>query len=101
MIEGAGSVSLTNGSGIGRPKPKTYGSTVSRSATLSFIKKKTLGSGSGSFYDRAKIIRKILIPTVLRLLCDFLSLKNDVNVASKSKKKLENKKFFSCHLEGH
>jgi hypothetical protein len=31
-------------------------------------------------------IRKTLIPTVLRLLLDFSSLKNDVNVPSKSKK---------------
>jgi hypothetical protein len=78
--------------------PKTYGSSGSRSATLSFIKKKTLVSGSGSFYDRAKVLRNILIPTVLRLLCDFLSLKNDVNVASKSKKQ---KNFVSFHLESH
>jgi hypothetical protein len=33
--------------------------------------------------DPAKIVRKTLIPTVLRLLLDFLSLKNDVNVPSK------------------
>jgi hypothetical protein len=34
---------------------------------------------------------------------DFLYLKNDVNVASKSNKdkKLRGKKFFSCHLKGH
>ncbi len=43
------------------------------------------GSGSGSFYYQAKIERKTLIPTVLWwLLLDFLSLKNDVNVPSKS-----------------
>ncbi len=34
--------------------------------------------GSGSFYHPAKIVRNTLIPTVLRLLFDFLSLKNDV-----------------------
>jgi hypothetical protein len=33
---------------------------------------------------QAKIVRKPLIPTVLWLLYDFLSLKNDVNIASKS-----------------
>jgi hypothetical protein len=44
------------------------------------------GSGSGSFYHQAKIVRKTLIPTVLRLLLDFLSLINYVNVPSKSKK---------------
>ncbi len=42
--------------------------------------------GSGSFYLQAKIVRKTLIPTVLWLLFDFLSLKNDVNVLSKSNK---------------
>jgi hypothetical protein len=31
--------------------------------------------GSGSFYHQAKIVRKTLIPTVLWLLYDFLSLK--------------------------
>jgi hypothetical protein len=44
------------------------------------------GSGSGSFYHQAKIVRKSLIPIVLCLLLYFLSLKNDVNVPSKSKK---------------
>jgi len=34
----------------------------------------------------SKIVRKTLIPTVLWLLVDFLSLKNDVNVPSKSNK---------------
>ncbi len=33
------------------------------------------GSGSGSFYLQAKTVRKTLIPTVLWLLLDFLSLK--------------------------
>ncbi len=42
--------------------------------------------GSGSFYHQAKKVRKTLIPTVLWLLLDFLSLKNDVNVPSKSNK---------------
>ncbi len=36
--------------------------------------------GSGSFDHQAKIVRKPMIPTVLWLLYDFLSLKNDVNV---------------------
>ncbi len=44
------------------------------------------GSGSGSFYHQAKIVRKTLIATVLRLHLDFLSLKNDVNEPSKSNK---------------
>jgi hypothetical protein len=47
--------------------------------------------GSGTFYHQLKIERKTLIPTVLRLLYDFLSLQNDVNVVSKSNtKKNEN-----------
>jgi hypothetical protein len=37
------------------------------------------GSGSGSFYHHAKIVRKTLIVT----LFDFLSLKKDVNVPLK------------------
>jgi hypothetical protein len=36
-------------------------------------------SGFGSFYHQAKIATKTLIPTILWLLLDFLSLKNDVN----------------------
>jgi hypothetical protein len=36
------------------------------------------GSRSGSFHHQEKIVRKALIPTVLRLLFDFLSSKNDV-----------------------
>ncbi len=43
-------------------------------------------SGSVSLYHQAKIVRKTLIPTVLRLRYDFLSLKNYVNVPSKSNK---------------
>ena len=43
------------------------------------------GSGSGSFYRQAKNL------TVLLLLFDFLSLKNDVNVHSKS---IKQKNFF-------
>jgi hypothetical protein len=35
---------------------------------------------------QANIVRKTLIPAVFRLLYDFLSLKNYVNVASKSNK---------------
>ena len=38
----------------------------------------------GSFYQQAKIVRKTLIPTVLLLLFDFLSLKNDVKCKNNS-----------------
>jgi hypothetical protein len=41
---------------------------------------------SGSFCHKATLLRKNLIPAVLGLLYDYLSLKNDVNVASKSNK---------------
>jgi hypothetical protein len=44
------------------------------------------GSGFGSFYHQAKIVRKTSIPTVLWILHDFLSLENDLNVPLKSKK---------------
>ncbi len=47
--------------------------------------------GSGSFHHQPKIVRKTLIPTVLWPLFDFLSLKNYVNVPSKSNKQ---KNFF-------
>ncbi len=42
------------------------------------------GSGSGSFYYQEKLVRKTLIPSVLRLIFDFVSLKNYLNVPSKS-----------------
>ncbi len=42
------------------------------------------GSGSASFYHSAKIVRKILMSTVLWLLFDFLPLNNYVNIPSKS-----------------
>ncbi len=61
------------------------------------------GSVSGSFYHQAKKVRKTLNHTVLWLLYDILSLKNYVNVASKSNKQknIEQKMILSCHLEGH
>ncbi len=54
--------------------------------------------GSGSFYNQAKIVRKTEIPTVLWLLFNFLSLKNDINVPSKSNKL--KKLAFCLHFEG-
>ncbi len=63
----------------------------------SIIQRYGSGSGSGSFYHQAKIVRKPLISTVLWLLHDFLSLKNDdVNVPSKSNMQ----KNFCWRLEG-
>ncbi len=49
---------------------------------------------SGSFYHQAKIVKIPLIPTVLWLLYDFLSLKNDVNVLY-----LQKNKFFVAVLK--
>jgi hypothetical protein len=74
------------------PDPYVFGPPGSGSVSHKY------GSGSGSFHHQAKIVRKTLISTVLSLFYDFLSVKNDVNVASKSKKQ---KIIFSCHLEGH
>ncbi len=54
------------------------------------------GSGSVSFHQQTKNLRKN--STVLWLLHDSLSLKNDVNVTSKRNK---HKIIFCCHLEGH
>ncbi len=52
------------------PDPRVFGPSGSTSQRY--------GSGSGSFYHHAKIVRKTLIPP----LFEFLSFKNDVNVAS-------------------
>jgi hypothetical protein len=49
---------------------------------------------SGSFYQQAKIVRKTLIPAALSLIFDFLTLKIDVNVPSKS----NNQKSFFLNL---
>jgi hypothetical protein len=58
-------------------------------------------SGSGlSFYHQVKIVRKTLIPTALRLLFDFLSLKTYVNVPSKSNKQKNFELVFCWRLEG-
>jgi hypothetical protein len=58
--------------------------------------------GSGSFYHQAKIVRKTWIPTVSRLLFDFLSLKIRT-VPSKviSRKTLPKKLVFCWRLEGN
>ncbi len=57
------------------------------------------GYGSGSFYHQAKIVRRTvtctILPTVLWLLFNFLSLKNDVKVSSKSNKQKNFLKTFS------
>jgi len=60
------------------PDPRAFG--PPRCGSIS----QRYGSGSGSFYLQAKIVRKTLISTVLLLLFDFSPLKNDVKVPSKS-----------------
>ncbi len=62
------------------PDPHVFGPPGSGSTS------KRYGSGSGSFCHHAKIVTKTLIPTILWLFLTFLSLKNDVNVPSKSNK---------------
>jgi hypothetical protein len=62
------------------PEPHVFGPPGSGSGSTS--QGYGSGSGSGSFYHHAKIVRKPLIPSIF----DFLSLKNDVKVPSKSNK---------------
>jgi hypothetical protein len=56
-----------------------------------------------SFHHQSKIVRKTYISIVLRLLSDFVCLKNDVNISLKStvicKKKLKKYIIFCCCLE--
>ncbi len=60
------------------------------------------GSGSGSFHHQGKIVRKTLIFTVVWLLYDLFSLKNDLNVPIKSnKQKSLVKKNYLCFRDAH
>jgi hypothetical protein len=73
------------------PDPHVFGPSGSRSTSQRYGSGSgsCSGSGSGSFYHHAKIVRKTLIEVdsyYFVTLFDFLSLKNDVNVASKSNK---------------
>ena len=63
-------------SSVADPDPHVFGLSGSTSQRY----------GSGSFYHHAKIVRKTLIPNIFVTLFEFLSLKNDVNVALKSHK---------------
>ncbi len=82
----------TVGSSVADPEPDPYdfGPPGSGSVSTRYGSE----SGSGSFYHQPKVVSKILIPTVLWLLYDFLFSKNDVNVASKSKKQKNIENFF-------
>ncbi len=65
--------------------PRVFGPPGSGSTSQRYGSGSGSCSGSGSFYHHAKIVRKTLIPPILLpTLFEFLSLKNDVNVASKS-----------------
>jgi hypothetical protein len=69
------------GSGSGSAIPHVFGPPGSESGSIS----KGYGSGSGSFYHEAKIVRKTLISNVLCLLFDFFLWKIFyVKVSSKS-----------------
>jgi hypothetical protein len=73
---------------VGNPDPNpdpdlhVYGPPGSGSGSIS----QRCGSGSGSFYHHAKNSKKNLDSYYFMTLFDFLSLKNDVNVPSKSNK---------------
>jgi hypothetical protein len=60
---------LNSGTSVSDPDPRVFGPP---------------GSRSGSFYHHAEIVRKILDSYYFVTLFDFLSLKNYVNVPSKS-----------------
>ncbi len=79
--------------------PDPYGFGPPESGSWSISTRYGSGSGAGSFYHQAKIVRKTLNPTVLWLLQDFLSLKNDVNVTSKSNNKKTLTKFCVAILQ--
>ncbi len=78
------SIPCSPGSSVADPDPHVFGPPGSGSTSQRYGSGSgsCSGSGSGSFYHQAKIVRKTYFVT----LFDFLSLKNDVNVASKSNK---------------
>jgi hypothetical protein len=69
-------------SSVRNPDPYVFGPPGSGSVSRRY--KSGFGSGYGSFNHQAKIVTKTFIHPVLGLLYDFLSMKNDVNVASKN-----------------
>ncbi len=81
----------TNISSLPRGAVSKSGSHLFRNSTGTYWNCQCSGSGSTYFcasririfLESSKNSKKTLIPTVLRLLLDFLSLKNDVNVPSK------------------
>jgi hypothetical protein len=71
---------------IGQRYLITSGSVGSICFWASLIRVPSQRYRSGSFYHQETIVRKTVIPTVLLLLYFFISLKNNVNVPSKSNK---------------
>jgi hypothetical protein len=61
------SVVSTPSTSVADPDPYVFGPPGSGTGSIS----QSDGSGSVSFYHQAKIVRKTLIPTFLRLLYDF------------------------------
>ncbi len=93
MIDSSVTIGLRNpgeipAGSVDDPDPYVFGPPGSESVST------RSRSGSGSFYHQAKIVRKTLIPTVLWLLYDFLSLKNDVNLAPRSNKQKNTENIF-------
>ena len=78
------------------PDPHVFGPPGSGSTSQRYGSGSGSCSGSGSFYHHAIIVKKNLDSYYFVTLFDFLSLKNDVNVASKinKHKKLCNKMCF-------
>jgi hypothetical protein len=68
------------------PDPHVFGPPRSGSGSTSQRYGSGSGSGSGSFYHHAINSKKNLDSLYFVALFDFLSLKNDVNVPSKSNK---------------
>ncbi len=86
---------------VAHPDPNLYPHVFGPPGSGSISQRYGSGSGSGSFYHHAKIVRKTLIPIILWLFLTFFFLK-DVNVTSMSnkQKKLNKKLVFCWYLEG-
>ncbi len=79
---------LRHETSVADPDPHVFGPPGSGSTSQRYGSGSCSGSGSGSFYHHPKIVRKLknLDSYYFVTLSEFLSLKNDVNVASKSHK---------------
>jgi hypothetical protein len=68
------------GISVADPDPHVFGPLGTGSISQWYVS----GSGTGSFYRHAKIVRKTLDSYYFVALFDFLFSENDVNVSSKS-----------------